>query len=116
MGLQLKTKAKSLIKKLDLKNPEVRKKVGRHLGNVALASLSLVFLAPAGAIEQNSTIAVNNEAGKTALNEALKVARSKPALSVATLITCVACIPVAGAVASPAMCIACGILISKVIG
>lgn len=121
MGLQLKTQAKNLIKKLDLKNPEVRKGLRkharRHVGNVAVACLSLVFLAPAGgAIETNSTIAVNNEAAKTALNEALKVARSKPALSVAGAIVCLACPPVAGAAASPAMCVACGILIAKVIG
>jgi hypothetical protein len=117
MGLQLKSKAKNFIKKLDLKNPEVRKKATRHVGNVALACLSVVFLAPAGgAIDSNTTVAVNNEAAKTALSEALKVTRSKPALSLAAMITCVACAPVAGAAASPALCVACGILIAKVIG
>lgn len=117
MGLKIKTRVKNLIKKLELKNPEVRKKATRHVGNVALACLSLVFLAPAGgALDHNTTLAINNEAGKTALNEALKVARSKPALSVATIIVCAACPAVAGLAASPAMCVACGILIAKVIG
>jgi hypothetical protein len=92
-----------------------KKNVKRHLGNVALAGLYLLLLSPAVAID-NSTVAINNEAGKTALGEALKVTRSKPGLSVAAVITCIACIPAAGAVASPAMCIACGILIAKVLG
>lgn len=102
--------------KLDLKNPDLRKKVVKHLGNVAIAGLSLVFLSPAGAIDPNATTTINNEASKTALNEALKVSRSKPALSLAAVITCCACIPLAGIAASPTMCIACGILIAKVIG
>lgn len=117
MGFQLTNKAKNFIKKLDLKtrvdlkNPEVRKSLRkharRHIGNVAVACVSLVFLAPAGgALDHNSTLAVNNEAAKTALNQALKVSRSKPALSLATAIVCLACPPVAGAAASPGMCVA----------
>ena len=59
---------------------------------------------------------IGSEGGKEALNQALKVARSKPALSVAAGITCVACLPAAGAAASPGLCIGCGILLAKVIG
>jgi len=60
----------------------------------------------------NSTI----ESGKEALNAALKTARQKPALSVAAAISCLACAPAAGIGASPSMCIACSILLAKVLG
>lgn len=39
-------------------------------------------------------------AAKEALNVALKMARSKPAITTATSIVCIACVPVAGAAAS----------------
>jgi len=35
---------------------------------------------------------------------------------IATAIVCLTCIPVAGALASPGLCIACGILIAKTFG
>ena len=60
--------------------------------------------------------AVGSEGGKEVLNATLKAARSKPALSVATGIVCMACVPVAGATTSPGICIACGILIAKTLG
>ena len=56
------------------------------------------------------------EGGKAALNEGLKVAKSKPALTIAAGIVSAACISTAGATASASMCIACGILIAKVLG
>jgi len=37
-------------------------------------------------------------------------------LSVAANITCLACVPVAGAAASLGLCISCGILIAKTLG
>jgi hypothetical protein len=95
---------------LNLKHPGLQKKFVRHLGKVSLACLSVAFLSAAAAVN------LKNEAGKTVLNEALKISRSKPALSVAMTIICIACIPAAGAVASPAMCVACGILIAKLVG
>ena len=52
------------------------------------------------------------EAAKGALNVALKGLRSKPAMTIATGVTYVSCIPVTGA----AMCIACRILIAKTLG
>jgi hypothetical protein len=108
------------IKKLNLKDPKVRKKFVKHLGKVGIACFSLavttsLYPVAATAID-NSTIAINNEAGKTVLNEALKVSRTKPTLSIAAAIVCLACVPVTGLAVSPAMCIACGILITKVIG
>ena len=108
------------IKKLNLKDPKVRKKFLKHLGKVGIACFSLAvttLLYPVAATAiDNSIIAINNEAGKTVLNEALKISRSKPALSLATVIVCLTCPAVAGLAATPAMCIACGILITKVIG
>ena len=59
---------------------------------------------------------MHSEGAKEALNQALKVARSKPALTVAAEINCAACTPVAGATASPALFIACGILLARAIG
>ena len=97
-----------------------KKRILNHLGNVGLAIISvslmtspaLATLDPAETVNQ----VVASEGGKEALNTALKVARSKPALSVATAITCIACAPVAGAAASPGLCVACGILIAKTFG
>ena len=88
---------------------------------VSLFSAALVIGsagAPAGAVDAAETAkdVIGSEGGKEALNEALKVARSKPALSVAAGITCLGCFPVAGAATSPGLCIACGILIAKTIG
>ena len=44
------------------------------------------------------------------------MAKSRPAISAATTIVCLASIPAAGAVASPGLCIACGILVAKPFG
>lgn len=117
---------KSLTKDSDevtVKNVGLKNKLLNRVGQVALSLVSGALVigsagAPAGAIDAAETAqeVIASEGGKEALNQALKVARSKPALSVAAGITCVACVPVAGAAASPGLCIACGILIAKVIG
>lgn len=61
--------------------------------------------------------AVTSEGGKEALNAALSVSRSKPALLIAAgIITYIVCILVAGATAGPGLCIACVILITKTLG
>lgn len=92
----------------------------KRTGQVGLAilSASMVLSPAAGAVDaaDSAKEVVGSEGGKAALNEALKIARSKPALTVAAGITCVACLPAAGAAASPGLCIACGILIAKVVG
>lgn len=98
-----------------------KKRILKHLGNVGMAIVSLSLMtspALAASLDPAETAAqvVASEGGKEALNAALKVARSKPALSVATAITCIACVPVAGAAASPGLCVACGILIAKTFG
>ena len=95
----------------------------KKVGKVALSLLSTAIIlgsagTSAGAVDAADAAksVVGAEGGKQAVNQALKLARGKPALSMATTIVCIACIPVAGAVASPAMCIACGILITKSFG
>ena len=101
-----------------MKKDSRRKKALKYLGSVGLAVISIVLTAApvqAAEIDEASKV-LGNEGGKQVLNEALKVSKTKPALSIAAAITCLACIPVAGAAASPAMCIACGILIAKVLG
>lgn len=98
------------------KNISVKKKFLNRLGKVGISLVSAgLIVGSAGAADVGDTV-IGAKGGKAALNEALKVARSKPALSVAAGITCIACVPVAGAAASPGLCIACGILIAKVIG
>ena len=100
-----------------------RKRLVRHLGRVSLALISASLMStpvsaaePAEAITQVMGSEGGQQAAKEALNTALKAAKSKPAMSLATGIVCISCVPVAGAVASPAMCIACGILITKTFG
>jgi uncharacterized Tic20 family protein len=98
-----------------------KKKILNHLSKVGMSMLSISLLlgsSPALAINSADAAAqtVASEGGKEALNMALKIAKSKPALSVAAGITCIACIPVAGVAASPGLCIACGILIAKTLG
>ena len=98
-----------------------KKRILKHLGNVGMAIVSFSLMtspALASSLDPAETAAqvVASEGGKEALNAALKIARSKPALSVAMGITCIACVPVAGAAASPGLCIACGILIAKTFG
>jgi len=100
-----------------------RKRFINHLGRVSLALISVALMStPVNASEPVETISqvMGSEGGQTAakeaFNNALKVAKSKPAMSVATGIVCLACVPAAGAAASPGMCIACGILIAKTIG
>jgi hypothetical protein len=97
--------------------------LGRKVGKFVLTLFSVAFVIgsagiPTRAIDttQAAKDVVASEGGKAALNEAFKAARSTPALTVAAAITCCACIPVAGAAASPGLCIACGILIAKVLG
>ena len=99
----------------DKKQMTRKKRVRKYLTNVGLAALTIVFASgPVRADEANK--ALGTEGGKQVLNEALKTARTKPALSLAAAITCLACLPAAGAAASPALCVACGILIAKVLG
>lgn len=96
-----------------------KKKVLKYLSNVGMAIVSLSLMtSPASAVDPSDAAAdaVASEGGKQAFNAALKVARSKPALLVATGITCIACVPIAGAAASPGLFIACGILIAKTFG
>ena len=98
---------------------DFKRKVLKHLGKVGLAILSLTLMAPpVVAIDpvEAANQAVASESGKEALNTALKLAKSKPALSTAAAITCIACIPAAGIAASLGLCIACGILIAKTLG
>ena len=115
---------KSSIKDSDavtVKNVGLKNKLLKRVGQVALSLVSGALVigsagALAGAIDAAETAQIASEGGKEALNQALKVARSKPAISVAAGITCLACLPAAGVVASPSLCITCGILIAKVIG
>lgn len=96
-----------------------KKRILRHLGDVSMALISISLMtSPALAVDTAETAnqVIASEGGKEALNAALKIARGKPALSVATVITCIACVPAAGAAASPGLCVACGVLIAKTLG
>jgi len=100
-----------------------KKQILNHLGKVGMAIITAslmtspsVAIDPAEAVSQAIGAEGGVEASKKALNATLKLAKSKPAISTATGIVCLACIPVAGATASPGLCIACGILIAKTLG
>lgn len=91
----------------------------KHLGKVAMGILSAsLMVGPAGAKEPSEAASqvVASKGGKEVINSVLKVARSKPSLSLGTAIICLSCIPIAGGPASASMCVACGILITKMFG
>lgn len=96
-----------------------KRKVLKRLAKVSLTIFSTAVLigsSAAGAVDSAAdpeSAMIAAEGGKQALNEALKLAKTKPALSIAASITCLACIPAAGASASASLCVACGILIAK---
>lgn len=46
-----------------------------------------------GSADDTVTEAIASEGSKEVLNQALTVARSKPTMSVVTVITCIACMP-----------------------
>ena len=113
-----------------------KKKVLKHIGKVGMAIFYLTVMTspmafaaidPTEAVEQvlgsegaaeagKTVLIAGKAAGKAAMNSALKAANSKPAMTGATVIVCLACVPLAGAAASPGMCIARGILIAKTLG
>jgi len=108
---------------LDLKNKNFKKKILKHLGNVSMAIFSISLITfPVSAMDSSETASqvIGFESGQKATKEvfdaALKIAKSKPSMTAATSIVCLACIPVAGAAASPGLCIACGILVAKTFG
>lgn len=102
-------------------NVSLKKRTLKKLGQIGLSLFSAALIigsSGAGALDAADAAknVVGSEGGKEALNQALKIARSKPALSIAAGITCIACMPAVGIAASPSMCVACGILIAKTLG
>jgi hypothetical protein len=107
----------------DSKRKSNKEKILKHLGNVCMAVISLSLMtSPVSAVDTSEAAnqVIGSEGGKKVTKElidnALKIAKSKPAMTTATAIVCLACIPTAGAAASTSMCIACGILIAKTFG
>jgi len=97
-----------------------RKRILKHIGKISTALITVSLMtSPASAVDPAGQV-IGSEgvklAAKEAINGALKFAKSKPAMTTATTIVCLAGVPVAGAMASPGMCIACGILIAKTLG
>jgi hypothetical protein len=100
-----------------------KKKILKHLSNVCLAAISFSLMtSPVFAVDTSEAASqvISAEGGKKVTKEvidaALKIAKSKPAISTATIIVCLACVPAAGAATSTSICIACGILIAKTLG
>ena len=100
-----------------------KKQILNYLGNVTMAFITAsLMISPSLAVDPaqaaNQVIGAEggSKAAKEALDNALKLAKSKPVMSTATGIVCLACIPATGAAASPGLCIACGILIAKTFG
>ena len=105
------------------KNKPLRKRILKHLGNVGMATVTFILMTPPAlaldpAETANQVIGTEGgkKAAKEALDAALKIAKSKPALTTATGIVCLACIPATGVASSPGMCVACRILIAKTFG
>ena len=99
------------------------KRILKHLGKISTALITVSLMtSPALGVDPTEAAGqvIGSEGGriaaKEAVNGALKFAKSKPAMTTATGIVCLACIPVAGASASAGMCVACGILIAKTFG
>ena len=81
-----------------------KKKVLKHIAEIGVAIVSFTLMpCRVLAVDQLETAnqVINSEGAKEMVNAALKVARTKPALSVAAGITCIACVPAAGVAASP---------------
>lgn len=102
-----------------------KKRILKHLGNVCMAIISLSLItSPVFAADFSNSEAASQVLGsegskkvtKEVIDAALKMAKSKPAMTTATVIVCFSCIPVAGTAASTSLCIACGILIAKTFG
>ena len=105
----------NLIKKLVIK-PKHKEHILKHFGQVGLAILSVALMSSPAVVSDPAEVALAGEGGKAVLEQALKAAKSKPALILARTIVRASCIPVAGASASASMCITCGILLAKVMG
>ena len=100
-----------------------KKRVLKHFSAIGMAILTSSLMVSSSFALDNVETATNiaasegsKEATKKALDSALKLARTKPAMSTATGIVCLACIPLGGAAVSPGLCVACGILIAKTFG
>ena len=101
------------------KNKSRRKKNFKHLGSVSMVMVSFSLLtSPVSAVEPNELLVSEGvrQTAKRAIDAALKMTKSKPELSTATIVVCLACVPAAEAMASSGMCVACGILIAKTLG
>lgn len=59
-----------------------------------------------GSADGTVTEVIASEGSKEVLNQALTVARSKPTMSIATVIICIVCKPAVGIGVSPSMCVA----------
>ena len=84
----------------------------KHLTKVGIAFVRFTLMTPM-AVGVDPVEVIAFEGDKEALNLVFKVAKSKPALSIAAGITCVACIPIVDTATSPGLYITCGILIVK---
>jgi hypothetical protein len=100
------------------KVPRLRRRILNHLGKVALSAISVSFLLASSSAASAVDVAeiAGTKGGVKVLKDTFIIARSKPAIAIATTIVCAACVPVAGAVGSPGLCIACGILVTKTFG
>lgn len=108
--------------KIGVKNVGRGKKLVRKVGKVArnaVSAASVLGSATVPAVDRDvdaTSEVIASKRGKEIINQVLKLLKCKPALTAAAAITCAACVPVAGAVARPGLCIACDILIAKVVG
>ena len=94
-----------------------------HLKKVGLALLTgSLMVSPSFAVDpvepvsQVIALEESRKSVKMVIDSALNLTKGKPAMSLATIIVCGACLLVAGAPVSAGLCIACGVLITKTFG
>ena len=91
------------IENISSKKVKLSKKILNHLGKIGISAISATFVIVSAASTAPAVApadAAKDVVGSESLNQAFKVARSKPALSIAAGITCVACMLAAGVGAS----------------
>ena len=105
-----------------VKDRNRKKQILNHLGKVGMAVITFNLMASSLLAVDPPEITTHvvgaegiKQVLKQVLNGALKITKSKLITSAAIFAVCVPCISTLGAVASPGLCIACWILITKTI-
>ena len=110
---------KKYIKDFMIQKQTRKKRFFKYLGQVGMAALTFSLMTPAAQavdpVEATGQV-IASEGGRSVTKEALKIAKSKPSMLVATTLVCISCVPIGTTCPSASLCVACGILIAKTMG